>query len=199
MPRPETRATIELRARLIQLRAFRPEEVDAAWRGLALQDESAHPRLRSEDRGPQPSERFRRGLDRSGILWRGCLDLAIDRKGRLIGQIQARTRPKQTLPPGVFEIGVVLYRQRDRGKRYGREAVELLTTWLFAAGGADRVQATTEAANTPMRILLEQLGFRLEGILRAFGTLSDGTRPDGALYAVVKPDWVDRPGVPTSS
>jgi RimJ/RimL family protein N-acetyltransferase len=50
-----------------------------------------------------------------------------------------------------------------------------------------------------MRILLEQLGFRLEGILRAFGTLSDGTRPDGALYAVVKPDWVDRLGVPTSN
>jgi RimJ/RimL family protein N-acetyltransferase len=131
MPRPEPRATVELRARLIQLRAFQPEEVDAAWRGLALQDESAHPRLTPADRGPQPSERFRRGLDRSGMLWRGCLDLAIDRKGRLIGQIQARTRPKQTLPPGVFEIGVVLYRQRDRGKRYGREAVELLTTWLF--------------------------------------------------------------------
>jgi RimJ/RimL family protein N-acetyltransferase len=190
---------IELRGRLIRLRPFLPEEVDAAWRGLALQDESAHPRLRPEDRRPQPSDGFRRGLNRSGMLWRGCLDLAIDRQGRLIGQLQARTRPKQTLPPGVFEIGVVLYRQRDRCKRYGREAIELLTSWLFEAGGADRVQAGTGADNTPMRIVLERLGFRLEGILRAYGALSDGTRSDGALYAVVKPEWMERPGAATSN
>ena len=190
---------IELRGRLIRLRAFLPEEVDAAWRGLAVLDESAHPRFRPEDRRPQPSRGFRRGLDRSGTLWRGCLDLAIDRKGRLIGQIQARTRPKETVPPGVFEIGVVLYRQRDRGKRYGREAVELLTSWLFESGGADRVQAGTGAGNTPMRVVLEHLGFRLEGILRAYGAMSDGTRSDGALYAVVKPDWMDRQGAPTAN
>jgi RimJ/RimL family protein N-acetyltransferase len=132
-------------------------------------------------------------------VWRGCLDLAIDRKGRLIGQIQARTRPKQALPPGVFEIGLVLYQQRDRGRRYGREAVELLTSWLFQAGGADRVQATTDVGNAAMRSVLEHLGFRLEGILRAFGARSDGTRPDGALYAVIKRDWMDRHGAPPST
>jgi RimJ/RimL family protein N-acetyltransferase len=98
----------------------------------------------------------------------------------------------------VFEIGVGLYQQRDRGKRYGREAVELLTTWLFQAGGAERVQATTDAGNAPMRAVLEHLGFRQEGILRAFGALLDGTRPDGALYAVIKPDWIDRTGAQPS-
>lgn len=67
---------------------------------------------------PGPLICFAAGLDRSGRLWRGCLDLAIDREG-LIGHIQARAAPRQTLPPGVFEIGLVLYRQQDRGKRYG--------------------------------------------------------------------------------
>jgi RimJ/RimL family protein N-acetyltransferase len=186
----------QLRGRLIKLRAFAPEEADVAWQGLALQDESAHPRLTPEDRRPQPSEKFRRGLERSGRLWRGCLDLAIERNGRLVGQIQARTQPKQTLPPGVFEIGVVLYQERDREKGYGREAVELLTTWLFQAGGAARVQATTDTGNVPMRTVLEHLGFRREGILRAFGALSDGTRLDGALFAVIKPDWMARSGAP---
>jgi RimJ/RimL family protein N-acetyltransferase len=156
---------------------------------LALQDESARPRLRPEDRRALPSERFRRRLARSGRLWRGCLDLAIDRNGRLIGQIQARTSPRQTLPPGVFEIGLALYRQRDHGKRYGREAVELLTTWLFQTGSAERVQAATDVGNAAMRAVLTSLGFRLEGILRSFGSHSDGTRPDGALYAVIKSDW----------
>jgi RimJ/RimL family protein N-acetyltransferase len=196
MPRPQTRAIGQLRGRLIKLRAFAPEEVDAAWRALAQQDESAHPRWRPEDRRPQPSEKFRHRLERSGRLWRGCLDLAIERNGRLIGQIGARTRPEQTLPPGVFEIGVGLYEEQDRGKGYGREAVELLTTWLFQTGGAHRVQATTDVGNTPMRTVLEHLGYRREGILRAFGALSDGTRPDGALYAVIKPDWMGRSGAP---
>jgi RimJ/RimL family protein N-acetyltransferase len=178
----------ELRGRLIRLRPFVAEDVAAAWRGLALQDETAHPRQGSEDRGPDPSAKFRRRLARSGRLWRGGLDLAIDRRGRLVGQVQARTSPQQTLPPGVFEIGVLLYRERDRGKGYGKEAVKLLTEWLFESGGAERVQATTDARNAPMRAVLEDLGFSPEGIMRAFGAFSDGSRVDGALYAVVKSD-----------
>jgi RimJ/RimL family protein N-acetyltransferase len=160
----------------------------AAWKGLASQDEAAHPRPKPEDRRSKPSEAFRRRLERSGRLWRGCLDLAVDRNGRLVGQVQARTNPKQTLPAGVFEIGVVLYRKQDRGKGYGREAVQLLTAWLFEVAGAERVQAGTDVANHAMRAVLEHLGFRLEGILRGFGPMSDGSRSDGALHAMIRSD-----------
>ena len=183
----------DLRGTLIRLRPFAAAEIDEAWRGLALQDEAAYPRPRPEDRRPTPSETFRRRLSRSGRLWRGCLDLAIDRRGRLVGEIVARTSPKQTLPAGVFEIGVVLYRPADRGKGYGREAVELLTTWLFEQGRAERVQAGTAADNGPMRVVLERLGFRFEGIMRAFGPVPDGTRIDGAMYAVLRSEWSNRP------
>ena len=190
MPRPRPLVVAELCGNLIRLRPFRADEFEAAWKGLALQDEAAHPRPRPEDRRPRPSDSFRRRLARSGMLWRGCLDLAIDRKGRMIGQIQARTAPKQTLPLGVFEIGLVLYRRQDRGKGYGREAVELLTGWLFDSAGAERVQAGTEVGNAAMRAVLEHLGFRLEGIMRAYGPMSDGTRRDGAMHAVIKSDWI---------
>jgi [ribosomal protein S5]-alanine N-acetyltransferase len=189
---------VDLLGLRIRLRPFRHDEVETAWQGLAQQDEAAHPRRRPEDRRPQPSDQFRRRLHRSGRVWRGCLDLAIDRDGRLVGTIQARTRPKQTLPTGVYEIGVILYQPRDRGKRYGAEAVELLTTWLFVTGKAERVQASTEAGNTAMRAVLERLGFRLEGILRGYGAISDGTRIDGALYAVLKPEWADRDNCPAA-
>ena len=183
---------VDLRGVLIRLRPFRADEVDAAWQGLAQQDEAAHPRRRPDDRYPQPSEQFRRRLDRSGRLWRGCLDLGIDRHGRLVGTIQARTSPAQTLPAGVCEIGVILYQARDRGHGYGAEAVDLLTTWLFQAGKAERVQAGTDTGNTPMRAVLERLGFHLEGILRGYGAMSDGTRLDGAMYAVLKTEWIAR-------
>src|SRR2546426_2623328 len=118
----------ELAGSLITLRPFTPAEVDGAWRRLALLGEAAHPRPRPEDRRPTASVAFRRRIERSGRLWRGCLDLAIDRKGRLVGQIQARTTPRQTLPRDVFEIGVVLYQPSDRGQGDRRETVPLLTT-----------------------------------------------------------------------
>jgi RimJ/RimL family protein N-acetyltransferase len=181
---------VHLRGLRIRLRPFRPGEVETAWQGLAQQDEAAHPRRRPQDRRPHPSEQFRRRLRRSGRLWRGCLDLAIDRDGQLVGVIQARTRPAQTLPAGVYEIGVILYQPRDRGHGYGAEAVELLTTWLFETGKAERVQASTDAGNAAMRAVLARLGFQLEGILRGYGPISDGTRSDGAMYAVLKPEWV---------
>lgn len=186
------RSLADLPGTVIRLRPFRADEVDAAWQGLALQDESAHPRRGPEDRRPQPSERFRRRLERSGRLWRGCLDLAIDRDGRLVGTIQARTRPAQTLPAGVYEIGVILYLPRDRSNGYGAEAVDLLTTWLFETGNAERVQAGTDAGNMAMRAVLERLGFQLEGVMRGYGPMTDGTRSDGAMYAVLKPEWVTR-------
>jgi RimJ/RimL family protein N-acetyltransferase len=163
-----------------------------AWRGLAQQDEAAHPRRRPEDRCPQPSEQFRRSMVRSGRQWRGSLSLAIDRDGRLAGIIQARTSPAQTLPAGVYEIGVILYQPGDRGHGYGSEAVELLTTWLFETGKAERVQAGTDAGNTAMRAVLARLGFQLEGVMRGYGAMSDGTRIDGAMYAVLKPEWLAR-------
>ena len=158
------------------------------WQGLSLQDEAAHPRLTREDWSPVASDRFRRRLGHSGLLWRGCLDLAIDRGGRLVGTIQARTSPRQSLPVGVFEIGLVLFSPRDRGRGYGREAVDLLTEWLFDVAGAERVQAGTDARNANMRAVLERLGFRLEGILRSYAPMSDGTRIDGAIYARLRTD-----------
>jgi len=85
---------------------------------------------------------------------------------------------------------VILYREQDRGHGYGREAVELLTGWLFEVAKAERVQAGTAVWNTAMRGVLEHLGFRLEGVMRAYGAMSDGTRGDGALYAIVKSDWI---------
>jgi RimJ/RimL family protein N-acetyltransferase len=186
VPRSGSREIVELRGSLIRLRPFLPEEADVAWHGLSLQDEAAHPRRSKEDWSPTPSERFRTRLGRSGRLWRGYLDLAVERRGRLVGLVGARTRPQQCLPDGVFEIGIVLFLPKDRGKGYGREAMELMTVWLFDVAGAERVQAGTDARNGAMRAVLDGLGFHLEGIMRSYGRMSDGTRVDGAMYALVR-------------
>jgi RimJ/RimL family protein N-acetyltransferase len=132
--------------------------------------------------------RLRARIARSGRLVAGWLDLGIEAEGRLVGDVGAR-RPRGAFPPGVFELGISIYAEQDRGKGYGREAVELLTSYLLGELGAARVQATTAVSNEAMRAVLRRLGFLEEGILRAFMPLDDGSRADYVLSAVTREDW----------
>ena len=132
--------------------------------------------------------RVRRRIARSGRLVDGWLDLGIEADGRLVGDIGAR-QPPASLPPGVFEIGISLFAEADRGRGYGSEAVRLLTEHVFGELGAERVQASTHVDNGAMRRVLERLGYRYEGTLRAFMPGGDHARDDYALYAVTREDW----------
>lgn len=120
---------------------------------------------------------------------RGSLDLAIESKNELIGDVQARQGTGQGLPPGVVELGIQIYDPGQRGKGYGAEAIRLLTDWLFEHEVAERVQGSTPVDNTAMRRVFEKLGFRFEGVMRGFMPVGDH-REDFALYGVTKAEWV---------
>ena len=81
-----------------------------------------------------------------------------------------------------------MFATETRGRGYGTEAVRLLTAHLFSAGGAERVQGSTDVANVAMRRVFEQLGFVEEGVMRGFMP-SDGGRADYVLYGVTKKEW----------
>lgn len=166
----------------VTLRAVRPEEFDAVWNARQELDDRVQPG------GSPPRERVRDQLKRSGRATDGQIDLGIEADGRLIGEIQARGRPAQALPAGVFELGLVVWDPADRGKGYGSEAIALITGWLFERGGAGRVQVTTEVGNAVLRRALRNVGFAFEGVLRGFMPYRDG-RDDYAMYAATKPDW----------
>ncbi|MDQ3992602.1 MAG: GNAT family N-acetyltransferase [Actinomycetota bacterium] len=140
--------------------------------------------------------RMRRGLkrriDRSGRLVDGWLDVAIEAEGDLVGEISAR-RPKGAMPPGVFELGIEIWSDSLRGRGYGSEAVELLTSHLFDAESAGRVQASTAVWNTAMRRVFGKLGFTEEGVMRGFMPTDDG-RDDYVLYGVTRDEWIARNG-----
>ncbi len=175
---------MRLESQRVVLRPLRLDELDAVLEARARLG------IRAQPGGTPARARLRRRLARSGRLARGHLDLAVEVDGRLIGEIQARGRPAQTLPPGVFELGIVVYDVADRGRGVGVEAVALLTGWLFEQAGAARVQAGTAVGNASMRRVLERLGFTCEGVMRAFMPEASGrTRTDYALYAVTKSDW----------
>jgi RimJ/RimL family protein N-acetyltransferase len=124
---------------------------------------------------------FRARLRRSGRLRDGWLDLAVDLDGTSIGRIQTFVPPQRELDPGVFDVGIDL-RPHARGKRHGREAVALLTDWLFEHAGAERVEALTDPANIAMRTVFERVGWQLVGTQNEFGR-------EWVVYAIDRSQW----------
>ena len=137
--------------------------------------------------GEEARERLRKQIERRPTLEDGgFLNLAVERDGQVVGDVQARA-PKNAFPPGVCEIGITLFAD-VRGKGCGRDAVALFTAQLFEAGW-ERVQASTSVDNVAMRRVLERVGYALEGVLRDYGPGADGGREDYALYAASRRGW----------
>ena len=174
--------TGELRGSRVFLRPFREEETDLVWTTFRDGNDGFAPHPDSPSR-----EEIQARVRRSGTFQAGMLDLAIDVEGRLVGHVQAR-RPRGALPPGVFDLGIVIYRAEDRGLGYGAEAVRLVTGHTFEELGAHRVQLTTEVTNVAMIAAAERAGFTREGVLRGFMP-ADGGRHDYAVFGITREDW----------
>jgi RimJ/RimL family protein N-acetyltransferase len=172
---------LQLHGARVVLRPLRPDELETIA--------EAQTRLYSfVEEAPEAVERrLRKRIQHSGRLVDGWLDLGIEAEGRLVGDITARN-PRNAFPPGVFELGISVFEPADRGRGYGRDATELLTSHLFDEHRAGRVQATTAVDNLAMRRVLASLGFVHEGTLRAFMPGPDG-REDYAMYAVTREEW----------
>jgi RimJ/RimL family protein N-acetyltransferase len=167
----------QLRGGRVILRGFRPDEIDLAMRRMA--------------RGPFDSElerRRRERLRRSGSRNDWEVLFGVEAAGRLVGDVQGRC-VEFAMPPGVWEIGIELWDQADRGHGLGREAVALLSGYLFDEEGAIRVQATTDMENLAMVRLLEGLRFAREGVLRGFMPIADGPPRDYTMYGITRDDW----------
>lgn len=163
-----------LRGERVILRPFREDEFALA---LARQP--------SEDAERREVRRRRLALSGTRTAWE--IMFAIEAETRLVGDIQARCSD-QAMPPGVWEIGLDLWQPSDRGRGLGSEAVRLITSHLFEAEGAHRVQATTDVGNAAMRRSLERCGFTFEGVLRGFMPIAEGPPKDYAMYATTRHD-----------
>lgn len=163
---------------LIQLRAFRQQELDEVIAGRAITPGMV---------GPEPErDSLLDRLARSGRWNENRLDLAIEASGELVGEMDAR-RGRGTYPPGVVEIGIGIYHASIRGRGVGTEAVTLLTRHLLEQERVERVQASTAVSNLAMRRCLEKAGYFYEGTMREFMP-GHGGRVDYRLYAVTRSD-----------
>lgn len=110
------------------------------------------------------------------------LILAIERDERLVGEVQARGGQPSAFPPGVYELGIQIYDEADRGRGTGTDAVRTVTRYLFDDELAHRVQLSTAVDNGGMRRSAERAGFTFEGVLRSF--LAPPSQPDDVDYAM---------------
>jgi RimJ/RimL family protein N-acetyltransferase len=92
--------------------------------------------------------------------------------------------PGRPLPRGTFEVGIGL-REEARGRGYGREALALLTDWLFEHANADVVEAPTDPDNVAMRTVFQRVGWTLAGPLTEFGR-------EWVIYRFTRRRWAAR-------
>ena len=173
---------VQLRDGDLRLRPFQAEELEVL---VAARDVGTIGSRRTES---EARRLLRDRIERSGRFVDGRLDLGIELDGRLVGSVDAR-QTRGAIPPGVYEFGIALFDETDRGRGVGSRAVRLLTDYLFSDPETHRVQASTWVENEPMRRVLEKLGYQLEGTMRGFMPAGPGERHDYTLYAVTRADW----------
>lgn len=125
-------------------------------------------------------EEVRDYLEPASAKWRRWI---ITRTGHdaAIGWVSAGERR-----PGVTEIGYILAPQAQ-GHGFAREAVSTVIDQLFAEGYR-RVFADTDPDNVASNALLERLGFRREGLLRAEWLTHIGVR-DSVIWGLLASEW----------
>jgi len=165
---------VRIRGSRLLLRALQPGEIEEEWRAMVTADPMVIAALPGE-------AAFKARLRRSGHLEDGWLDLAIDLDGVSIGRIQTFVPSRWTLPPGAFGVGIGL-RKDARGKGYGREALALLTDWLFEHATAEAVEASTDPANTAMRTVFRKAGWK------PVGSLTEPGR-EWVMYRMTRQEW----------
>ena len=165
---------VRIRGSRLVLRALAPAEIDEEWQAMVTAGPTEVTALPDE-------AGFRARLAKSGRLADGWLDLAIDLDGVAIGRIQTFVPPGRPLPAGTFEIGIGL-REHVRGRGYGREALDLLTGWLFEHAAAEAVQGSTDAANAAMRAVFRRAGWTRAGSRTEFGR-------DWVTYRITRRQW----------
>ena len=170
--------SVRLSGEHVTLRPYREGEFEAVWAEMS-RDRGPH----EEPWPPGAQARLEERIATSG-QWqaRSSLVLAVEARGLLIGDVQARTS-LDVFPPGLFEVGIELFADARS---------EVLTRYLFDEEQASRVQLGTDVDNAAMRRVAEKAGFTFEGVMRSFWPVAEGEPRDYALYARTRADHEGR-------
>jgi ribosomal-protein-alanine N-acetyltransferase len=87
----------------------------------------------------------------------------------------------------LMEISCILTSD-ERGKGYGTEATKLFVDYLFLSRDLIRIQAHTDEGNHVSQKVLENVGFKKEGIIRK-SVFARGEWRDRTLFSILREEW----------
>jgi RimJ/RimL family protein N-acetyltransferase len=129
------------------------------------------------------SRHWRRVWEDTRLLADDGGTLMIVRATEQLGFVTWRRRPT-TRTSFCWNIGIAMLPEA-RGLGYGTEAQRMLVAYLFAHTQVNRIEATTDIANTAEQWALSKAGFTREGVLRGFG-FRGGVWRDAVIYSVLR-------------
>lgn len=88
-----------------------------------------------------------------------------------------------------IEVGYQVFREEDRGKGYGTEAVKLLIDYLFESKPVNRLEIRLATENVASERVAIKAGFSIEGTHRE-AAFSKGKLYDMHTYAILRREWV---------
>ena len=112
----------------------------------------------------------------------------VTNQGKLAGFING-FRGSLYMP--AYEIGYLIFKEEDRGKGYGSEALQLFVDYLFESKVIPRLQICYCPDNIASKRIAEKVGFKLEGILRQ-ALFHKGQYRDLEITSLIRDDWEER-------
>jgi RimJ/RimL family protein N-acetyltransferase len=176
----------ELAGDRVRLRRFSPADLDAfvAYRSVP---EVARYQSWDAPYSRADGERFLRQLghqhpDTAGEWFQFAV--ALTSTGQLAGDCGVLT---DAADPRQCEIGFTIA-PAHQGHGYATEAVRLLAGYLLGVRGKHRIRACCDVRNAASAAVLERIGMRREGHLRA-STWAKGEWTDDLLYGLLSEEW----------
>jgi [ribosomal protein S5]-alanine N-acetyltransferase len=175
------RGTI-LRTERLLLRPFKQDDVDEA---LNYRNDAEFARFLPHI--PQP---FTRADAEQFVTtnveepWDKFSTFAIELDARLIGTVNLDIDSDNQIAMLGYAIS------RDRwGKGITPEAARAVISWGFQTLNLAKIWASTDARHQRSRRVMEKLGMRHEGTLRAHHLGWDGLRTDQVMYGLLREEW----------
>ncbi len=111
----------------------------------------------------------------------GAAFVIADREGRTLGAV-TRFGPEGH----IATLGLWLL-TAARGRGVGTRALRLVIDWTFATTSVERIDCYIELGNEPSMRMVERVGFRREGLLRAWEVGPDGPI-DCVVWSILRTD-----------
>jgi RimJ/RimL family protein N-acetyltransferase len=173
---------VDLPGRTVLLRAWRDDDLDAAW--AALQDPGVVAWNGSGSGSRDDALLWLRGRQDWSSGGHASWAVAEPGSGELLGSVSLHRIDHEQ---GTAEIGYWTA-PAARGRGAAADAVATACAWAFTTVPLDRVELLHAVGNTASARVAEKAGFTLEGRLRRSYRYGDGIRHDELLWARLADD-----------